>query len=70
MYLSSEQFKETSGAYIDAGGRIASYTLLAIEANMWRFIDFEAHQLQALLDWLQIWLLVLLAPRAEKPLGF
>jgi len=59
VHFACEQFKETSRAHVDAGGRIAAYTFLAIEANMGRFIDFKAHQLQALLDWLQIWLLAL-----------
>ncbi len=54
VHFSSEQLKQTRGAHIDAGGRIAAYTFLAIEANMRRFIDFEAHQIQALFDWLQI----------------
>jgi hypothetical protein len=42
VHLSSEQFKETCGAYIDAGRGIASYALLTIETNMWCFIDLEA----------------------------
>ncbi len=60
VHFSSEQFKQTRGAHVDAGSCIASYAFLAIEANMRRFIDFEAYQLQALFDWLQIWLLALL----------
>jgi hypothetical protein len=60
VHLSSEQFKQARGADVDAGGRIAAYTFIAIEANVRRFIDFEAYQLQALLDWLQINLLALL----------
>jgi len=60
VHFSSEQLKQARRAHVDAGGRIAAYTLIAIEANMRRFINFEAYQLQALFDWLQIWLLALL----------
>jgi hypothetical protein len=43
VHFSSEQLKQARRAHVDAGGRIAAYTLLAIEANMRRFIDFKAH---------------------------
>jgi D-tyrosyl-tRNA(Tyr) deacylase len=60
VHFSSKQLKQARGTHVDAGSCIASYAFLAIEANMRRFIDFEAYQLQALFDWLQIWLLALL----------
>ena len=43
VHFSSEQFKQTRGAHVDAGGRITAYTLIAIEANMRRFVDLKAH---------------------------
>jgi hypothetical protein len=49
VHLSSKQFKEASGAYIDTGSSVTPYAILAVEPDMWGFIDLEANKLQALL---------------------
>ena len=49
VHLSSKQFKEASGAYIDTGSSVTPYALLAVEPDMWCFIDLEANKLQTLL---------------------
>jgi hypothetical protein len=43
VHLVAEQFKETGGADVDTGGGITTGTLLTVETNMGRFIDFEAN---------------------------
>jgi hypothetical protein len=49
VHLTSKQFKEPSRADIDTGSSVTSYALLAVEPDMWRFIDLEANKLQTLL---------------------
>jgi hypothetical protein len=45
VHLSSKQFKETSRANINTGCSVTPYALLAVEPDMWCFIDLKAYKL-------------------------
>jgi hypothetical protein len=49
VHLASKQFKEASGADIDTGSSVTSYTLLPVEPDMRSFINLKANQFQTLL---------------------
>jgi hypothetical protein len=56
VHFTSQELKEASGADINTGGSVTTYTLLAVEPDMWRCIDLETDKLQTLLDRLHDWL--------------
>jgi len=51
VHLTAQQLKEPGGTDVYTGGGIAIAARLAIDTDVWRFINLETHEIQAFFDW-------------------